>query len=45
MGGKPNKTIPKAHLKPTLGFEERFSKIVIDCVGLLPKTNSGVNIF
>ena len=36
--GKPNQTIPKAPLKPIPVFEEPFSRILIDCVGPLPKT-------
>ena len=39
--GKPNQTIPKAPLKPIPAFEEPFSRIIIDCVGPLPKTKSG----
>ena len=41
MVGKPNQTIPKAHLQPILDFDELFSRIIIDCVGPLPKTKSG----
>ena len=39
--GKPNQTIPKAPLRPILVFEEPFSRVIIDCVGPLPKTKSG----
>ena len=39
--GKPNQTIPKAPLKPIPAFEEPFSRILIDCVGPLPKTKKG----
>ena len=39
--GKPNQTIPVAPLKPIPAFEEPFSRIIIDCVGPLPKTRSG----
>ena len=39
--GKPNQTIPKAPLKPIPVFGEPFSRIMIDCVGPLPKTRSG----
>ena len=39
--GKPNQTIPKAYLKPIPAFDEPFSRIIIDCVGPLPKTKSG----
>ena len=41
MVGKPNQTIPKAHLQPISAFDEPFSRIIIDCVGSLPKTKSG----
>ena len=41
MVGKPNQTIPKAHLKPIPAFEEPFCKVIIDCVGPLPKTRIG----
>ena len=41
MVGKPNQTIPKAHLKPIPAFNEPFSRILIDCVGPLPRTKSG----
>ena len=41
MVGKPNQTIPKAHLQPISAFDGPFSKIIIDCVGPLPKTKSG----
>ena len=39
--GKPNQTIPKAPLHPIPAFEEPFSRVIIDCVGSLPKTKSG----
>ena len=38
--GKPNQTIPKAPLKPIPAFEEPFSRVIIDCVGPLPKTKA-----
>ena len=41
MVGKPNQTIQKAHLQSVPAFDEPFSRIIIDCVGLLPKTKSG----
>ena len=41
MVGKPNQTIPKAHLQPIPAFDEPFSRIIIDCVGPLPTTKSG----
>ena len=39
--GKPNQVIPQAPMKPILVPEEPFSKVVIDCVGPLPKTKKG----
>ena len=39
--GKPNQKIPNAPLHPILAFQEPFSRIIIDCVGPLPKTKSG----
>lgn len=39
--GKPNQTIPKAPLQPIPAVQEPFSRIIIDCVGPLPKTRSG----
>ena len=39
--GKPNQTIPKAPLQPIPAFEEPFSRVLIDCVGPLPKTKKG----
>ena len=41
MVGKPNQTIPKAHLRTIPAFDEPFNRIIIDCVGPLPKTKSG----
>ena len=38
--GKPNQTLPKA-LYSIPVFEEPFSRVIIDCVGSLPKTKSG----
>ena len=43
--GKPNQTIPKAPVKPIPAFEEPFSRIMIDCVGPLPKTKRGNQYF
>ena len=42
MVGKPNQNIPNAPLKPIPAFDEPFSRILIDCVGPLPKTKSGM---
>ena len=40
MVGKLNQKIPVAPLKPIPAFEKPFSKVIIDCVGPLPKTKS-----
>ena len=39
--GKPNQRIPPAPLKPIPAFGEPFSRVIIDCVGPLPRTKSG----
>ena len=41
MVGKPNQVIPKAGLQPVPAFDDPFNRIIIHCVGPLPKTNSG----
>ena len=41
MVGKPNQAIPKAQLYPIPATEESFSRILIVCVGPLPKTRAG----
>ena len=41
MVGKPNQRIPNAPLHPIPAFEEPFCRILIDCVGPLPKTKHG----
>ena len=41
MVGKPNQSIPPAPLKPIPAFNEPFSRVIIDCVGPLPKTKTG----
>ena len=41
MVGKPNQIVTKARLQPIPAFDELFSRIIIDCVGPLPKTKSG----
>ena len=41
LAGKPNEVIPKAPLMPIVVPHEPFSKIIIDCVGPLPKTRKG----
>ena len=39
--GKPNQKIPTAPLKPIPAFDEPFSRVIVDCVGPLPKTKAG----
>lgn len=39
--GKPNQVVPVAHLQPIPAFEEPFSRVLVDCVGPLPKTKNG----
>ena len=39
--GKVNQVIPKAPLQPIVVPQEPFEKIIIDCVGPLPKTKGG----
>ena len=39
--GKPNQKIPKAPLRPVPAFEEPFSRVIVDCVGPLPKSKGG----
>ena len=39
--GKPNQKIPVAPLKPIPAFSEPFSRVIVDCVGPLPKTKAG----
>ena len=41
VAGQPNHKIPKAPLIPISAFEEPFSRVIIDCVGPLPKTKDG----
>ena len=41
VAGKPNQVIPKAPLQPITVSHEPFEKIIIDCVGPLPKTKKG----
>lgn len=36
---------PKAPLRPIPAFEEPFSRVIIDCVGPLPKINQVISIF
>ena len=39
--GKPNQKIPPAPFRPIPAFEEPFSRVIVDCVGPLPRTKSG----
>ena len=39
--GKPNQNPPKAPLHPIPAFDEPFSRVIIDCVGPLPRTSAG----
>ena len=41
MIGKPNQKIPRELLQPIPPFKEPFSRVLIDCVGRLPKSKSG----
>lgn len=41
LAGKPNQGIPSAPLHPIPIVSEPFERIIIDCVGPLPKTKSG----
>ena len=40
MVGRPYQVIPKAGLQPIPAFDELFSRMIIDCVGPLPKNKS-----
>ena len=39
--GKPNQKVPVAPLQPIPAVEEPFSRVIVDCVGPLPKTKAG----
>lgn len=39
--GKPNEIIPPAPLCPIPVVEEPFQKVIVDCVGPLPKSKTG----
>lgn len=41
LAGKPNQRIPPAPLRPIPAIGEPFERIILDCVGPLPKTKSG----
>lgn len=39
--GKPNQTIPPAPLHPIPAIAEPFERVLVDCVGPLPRTKAG----
>lgn len=39
--GKRNQKIPPAPLQPIPAFREPFSRVIVDCVGPLPRTKAG----
>ncbi|XP_071950797.1 uncharacterized protein [Antedon mediterranea] len=39
--GKPNQKVPVAPLRPIPAFGEPFSRVIVDCVGPLPRTKNG----
>jgi hypothetical protein len=41
MVGKPNQKIPSTPLQPIPAFEDPFSRVLVDCVGPLPKNRVG----
>lgn len=41
MVGRPNEKIRAAPLHPIPVFEEPFSRVIMDCVGLVPRAKSG----
>ncbi len=41
FSGKPNQVIPRAPLVPIPVMGEPFERVIIDCVGPLPKTRTG----
>ena len=41
MVGKPNQVVPPAPLRPIPAVGEPFARVIVDCVGPLPKTKSG----
>ena len=41
VGGKPNQIAPPAPLHPIPVIAEPFERVIIDCVGPLPRTKSG----
>ncbi len=41
VGGKPNQVVPPAPLCPIPAISEPFERVLVDCVGPLPRTKSG----
>uniref|UniRef100_A0A8C5DT92 Gypsy retrotransposon integrase-like protein 1 n=1 Tax=Gouania willdenowi TaxID=441366 RepID=A0A8C5DT92_GOUWI len=41
LAGKPNQPVPPAPLKPIPVLGEPFERVILDCVGPLPKTKAG----
>ena len=41
MVGKPQPSIKPAPMIPILAFDEQFTRVLVDCVGPLPRTKSG----
>ncbi|KAL0152923.1 hypothetical protein M9458_051752 [Cirrhinus mrigala] len=41
VSGKPNQTVPSAPLRPIPVMNEPFERLILDCVGPLPKSKSG----
>ena len=39
--GKPNQTVPPAPLRPIPAVDEPFERVIVDCVGPLPRTKAG----
>ena len=39
--GKPNQLIPSAPLHPISAIDQPFDRVIVDCVGPLPRTQSG----
>lgn len=41
MAGKPNQVVPPALLYPIPAVGEQFERVIVDCVGPLPRTKTG----
>ncbi|XP_027858578.1 uncharacterized protein LOC114135468 [Xiphophorus couchianus] len=41
VSGKPNQIVPPAPLYPIPAISEPFERVLVDCVGLLPRTKAG----